>query len=143
MTRFAGTTPWNTIEFNPNLFTALGSFTKPLPSYQDYRPVFTSSVGSDASGYVPPSPAPTPPAVSPNAIPDLSKATQAQLDQWAQTLPLFQQAQQSMLNTQLAYDKASMEQTYPYVSRAAAEATARNLLASKSFAQFKIGRAHV
>ena len=42
-----------------------------------------------------------------------------------------------MLNTQLAYDKASMEQTYPYVSRAAAEATARNLLASKSFAQFK------
>ena len=45
--------------------------------------------------------------------------------------------QMDQLNTQLAYNQAAIQQEYPYLSQAAAEATSRNLAASQAMYAFK------
>lgn len=71
------------------------------------------------------------------SVPSTKTATGESIEDLQRRLPMFKELMAYNAQTQLAYDQAAMQQAYPYLSQAAAEATARNLAASKSYATFK------
>lgn len=68
-----------------------------------------------------------------NPVPSLTAAAQEAVNYQQATLPMMKELMTFGTEQTLAANQRAMEQAYPFVSAAAAEATARNLDASKNF----------
>jgi len=123
-------------------FSSAWSSTSPLkfnPQFFTGKPIFTPSAGSYSY-----TPSPTPPSAPAatqdafsNPLGDLSQSVAATVETQKQLYPIYKQGLLDQAQTQFDLNAANLQQTYPYLSQAAAEATARNLAASKSFLAFK------
>lgn len=68
-----------------------------------------------------------------NPLPDIDPAVKAQVQTQQLLYPLYKQALIDQTNLQFAANQANIASTYPYLSQAATESTARNLGASIRF----------
>jgi len=68
-----------------------------------------------------------------NSVPSLTPAAQEQISYQQALLPIMKDLTAFGVEQSFAANQKAMEQAYPFVSAAAAEATARNLEASKNF----------
>jgi len=72
-----------------------------------------------------------------NPVPSVDPAVQAQLDYAKGVYPLNTKYLIDQANIQRQLNVANLQDTYPYLSQAASEATARNLAASEAFYKTK------
>lgn len=72
-----------------------------------------------------------------DAVSDTTPATDEILKNWSQMYPMWKQSLFDMAQAQSELNRQSYADAYPWLSRGAAEATARNLAASQAYASFK------
>jgi hypothetical protein len=125
--------------FNP-AFDPSAAF-NPAFTSKNFNPKFVYSSGLNLPATYSPSTSSTPVASSysypSEPVPGTDPATDQVIKQAQALYPFYKQQLIDQTNLQFAANQANLQATYPYLSQAAAEATARNLAASKDFYKTK------
>ena len=102
-----------------------------------YKYLPTSSLGAELAVALPPVEAALPPVEA--ALPSVDPAVKAATDFYKSVYPLQRQQLLDTAQIQSALTQQELAATYPWLSQAAAESTARNLAASQAYRSFAEG----